>query len=88
MPSLNIRKFDGMVLFAGLPASFHYAVFLNFYEGRTLTLLILFQDCRLRRLPKLLRGVYSNPFNKMLRISLCFLMLINLRERAPDVASH
>ncbi len=38
MASLNIRKFDGMVLFAGLPASFHYAVFLNFYEGRTQTL--------------------------------------------------
>jgi len=65
-----------------------FAVFLNFYEGFTLTLLILFQDCRLRRLPWLLQGAYPNPFNKMLRISLCFLMLINLRERAPDVASH
>ena len=30
--------------------------------GRTQTLSILFQDCRLRRLPKLLRGAYSNPF--------------------------
>jgi hypothetical protein len=30
-------------LFLGLPASFHYAVFLYFYEGRTQTLSTLFR---------------------------------------------
>jgi len=47
------------------------------------------QDCRFslrsKRLPN--GWVYSNPFNKMLRISLGFLLLICLQKQAFDTAS-
>jgi hypothetical protein len=77
-----------------------FAVFLDFYEGfiqTHRTAVFRFaqnviqgkQDCRFslrsKRLPK--GWVYSNPYNKMLRISLGFLLLICLQKQAFDTAS-
>jgi hypothetical protein len=75
--------FTGLPFFALLKTS-------SYNGGRTQTLSTLFRIAgfiSLRRLPRLLRGAYSNPFNKMLRILLGFLLLICLQKRAFDTAS-
>jgi hypothetical protein len=83
--------------FSGLSASFHFADFP--IGGRTQTLstiplcgIVVFfkQDYRLTAFVVFLilqRGAYPNPFNKSLRVLLCFLLLFCLQKQAFDTAS-